>query len=286
MADWITGDAKKQTQKLKRPCTDRPLDSILAKSRANTSSGSGTMVSFGAVGVNKSRNSYLYSCDRQEIIDEVFDDYHNQTEKKSRLSIDQIQFLERSFEADSKLEPERKIQLAKDLGVLPRQIAVWFQNRRARCKTKQLETDYEMLLASYDSLKTDYDNLLNVNEKLKMEVLHLKENMFVGCNEKRNSRICDAEEFSGILLETHQESNVSAVGDKSENHGSARSNVTNDISPYFWNMISSPLTESGDSSHALEPDGSEFSPSEYCHSPANSSYLVFPAEEQCFSFWY
>lgn len=133
--------------------------------------GSGTMVSFGAVVVSKSRNSYLYSCDQEEIIDEVFDEYFNQTEKKSRLSIDQIQFLGRSFEADNKLEPERKIQLAKELGVQPRQIAVWFQNRRARCKTKQLETDYETLLASYDSLKTDYDNLFNENEKLKMEVV-------------------------------------------------------------------------------------------------------------------
>ncbi|XP_075479914.1 uncharacterized protein LOC142520698 isoform X1 [Primulina tabacum] len=286
MADWITSDAKKQTQKRKRPCSDRPLDPILAKSRANSSSGSGTMVSFGAVGVNKSRNSYLYSCDQEEIVDEVFDEYFNETEKRSRLSIDQIQFLERSFEVDNKLEPERKIQLAKELGVQPRQIAVWFQNRRARCKTKQLETDYEMLLASYDSLKTDYDNLLIVNEKLNMEVLHLKDNKFVVCNEKQNSKICDAEEFSGILLERHQESNVSVVSDKNKNHSSARSNVTDTISPYFSNMINSPLTESGDSSHAFELDGSEFSPSEYCLSPANSNYLLFPAEEHGFSFWY
>ncbi|XP_073126283.1 uncharacterized protein [Henckelia pumila] len=286
MADWITGDAKKQTQKRKNPGIDRGLDPILAKSRANSSSGSGTMVSFGGVGVNKSRNSYLYSRDQEEIIDEVFDEYFNQKEKKCRLSIDQIQFLERSFEADNKLEPERKIQLAKELDVQPRQIAVWFQNRRARCKTKQLETDYETLLASYDSLKTDYDNLLNQNEKLKMEVLHLKENVTVGCNEKQNSRIFDPEEFSGILIERHQESNVSAVGNMNKNHSSARSDVTDTISPCFSNMISSPLTESGDSSHAFEPDGSEFSPSVYCHSPANSSYLVFPAEEHGFSFWY
>lgn len=128
------------------------------------------MVSFGAVGMNKSRNSYLYYIDQEEMIDDVFYECFNVTEKKSRLSIDQIHFLERSFEADNKLEPERKIQLAKELGVQSRQIAVWFQNRRARCKTKQLETDYEMLLASYDSLKTDFDNLLNENVKLKMEV--------------------------------------------------------------------------------------------------------------------
>lgn len=110
--------------------------------------------------------------------------------------------------------------------------------------------------------------------------------MIAGCNEKRNSRICDAEEFSGILLGRHQESKESAVGIKNKNHSSARSNVTDTISPCFSNMINSPLTESGDSSHAFEPDRSEFSPSQYCHSPANSSYLVFPAEEHGFSFWY
>ncbi|KZV23346.1 Homeobox protein isoform 1 [Dorcoceras hygrometricum] len=285
MADWVGGDAKKLMQRRKRSCTDRPLEPIVAKSRANSSFGSSTMVSFGAFGA-KSRNSYLYSCDQEEIADEDFDEYLNQTEKKSRLSIDQVQFLERSFEADNKLEPERKIQLAKELGVQPRQIAVWFQNRRARCKTKQLETDYETLLASYDSLKTDYDNLLNEKEKLKMEVLHLKENVIVGCNGKRDSRICDAEESSEILLERHQESKDSAVGDENMNHSSVRSNATDTISPCFSNMINSPRTESGDSSHVFEPDWSEFSPSKYPHSPANSSYFVFPAEEHGFSFWY
>lgn len=131
------------------------------------------MVSFGGVGgVNGSSNSCYQFFDPQENGDEHLDDYFNQPEKKKRLSVDQVQFLETSFKNENKLEPERKVQLANELGMQPRQIAVWFQNRRARSKTKQLETEYETLHASYTSLKTDYDYLIKENEKLKTEVIY------------------------------------------------------------------------------------------------------------------
>lgn len=78
--------------------------------------------------------------------------------------------MEKSFEEENKLEPERKTQLAKKLGLQPRQVAVWFQNRRARWKTKQLERDYDVLKASYDSLLSNYDSIVKENEKLKSEV--------------------------------------------------------------------------------------------------------------------
>ncbi|XP_030513198.2 homeobox-leucine zipper protein ATHB-20-like [Rhodamnia argentea] len=95
-------------------------------------------------------------------------------ERKKRLSLEQVKALEKSFEIGNKLEPERKVQLARALGLQPRQIAIWFQNRRARWKTKQLERDYEVLKKQFEALKADNDALHAQNEKLHAELLVLK----------------------------------------------------------------------------------------------------------------
>ncbi|KAF8403190.1 hypothetical protein HHK36_011288 [Tetracentron sinense] len=88
-------------------------------------------------------------------------------ERKRRLTSDQIESLERSFQDEIKLEPERKMMLARELGLQPRQVAVWFQNRRARWKAKQLER-------VYDSLKQEFDVISREKQKLQEEVMKLK----------------------------------------------------------------------------------------------------------------
>ncbi|KAJ0817099.1 putative transcription factor homeobox-WOX family [Helianthus annuus] len=107
--------------------------------------------------------------------DMLEEEYYDEqlTEKKRRLSTEQVRMLERSFEEENKLEPERKTELAKKLGLQPRQVAVWFQNRRARWKTKTLERDYDRLKSSFDILTSDFDSIVKENEKLKAEVLSL-----------------------------------------------------------------------------------------------------------------
>ncbi|XP_052490769.1 homeobox-leucine zipper protein ATHB-6 [Gossypium raimondii] len=70
------------------------------------------------------------------------------TEKKRHLSMHQVKALEKNFDVGNKLEPERKVKLTEELGLQPRQVAIWFQNRRARWKTKVLEKDYAMLKAN------------------------------------------------------------------------------------------------------------------------------------------
>ena len=102
--------------------------------------------------------------------DELSDDGCQIGEKKKRLNLEQVKALEKSFEVGNKLEPERKMQLAKALGLQPRQIAIWFQNRRARWKTKQLEKEYEALKKQFEALRADNDSLKLQNQKLRTEV--------------------------------------------------------------------------------------------------------------------
>lgn len=123
------------------------------------------------------RSMSFSGVDRSEEVhgdDELSDDGSQLGEKKKRLNLEQVKALEKSFELGNKLEPERKVQLAKALGLQPRQVAIWFQNRRARWKTKQLEKDYEVLKKQFESLKADNDALQSQNKELNAELLALK----------------------------------------------------------------------------------------------------------------
>nr|XP_043624634.1 homeobox-leucine zipper protein ATHB-13-like [Erigeron canadensis] len=106
--------------------------------------------------------------------DELSDDGLIGSEKKRRLNIEQVRTLERNFELGNKLDPERKMQLARSLGLQPRQIAIWFQNRRARWKTKQLEKDYDVLKKQFEAIKAQNDSLVSQNHKLHAELMVLK----------------------------------------------------------------------------------------------------------------
>ncbi|OAY33446.1 homeobox-leucine zipper protein ATHB-6 [Manihot esculenta] len=118
-------------------------------------------------------------------------------EKKRRLSVDQVKALEKNFEVENKLEPERKVKLAQELGLQPRQVAVWFQNRRARWKTKQLERDYGVLKANYEAFKLNFESLQHDNEVLLKEVRELKAKLN---GEKTESNVSVKEEI--ILAES------------------------------------------------------------------------------------
>ncbi|CDY28673.1 hypothetical protein HID58_003927 [Brassica napus] len=117
-----------------------------------------------------------FFCSHEDLYDDDYYDDHT-PEKKRRLTSQQVHLLEKSFETENKLEPERKTQLANKLGLQPRQVAVWFQNRRARWKTKQLERDFNLLKSSYDQLLSNYDSILKDNHLLRSEVTSLVEKL-------------------------------------------------------------------------------------------------------------
>lgn len=67
------------------------------------------------------------------------------TRKKLRLSKEQSALLEESFKEHSTLNPKQKNALAKQLNLRPRQVEVWFQNRRARCVIYTLSCLHQFL---------------------------------------------------------------------------------------------------------------------------------------------
>jgi len=90
--------------------------------------------------------------------------------KKRKLSEEQVSLLEFYFGNEHKLESERKDRLASELGLEPRQVAVWFQNRRARWRNKKLEEEYSVL-------KKQQESTLFEKCRLESEVLKLKEQL-------------------------------------------------------------------------------------------------------------
>lgn len=102
-------------------------------------------------------------------------DLHNMTstrnsKTKRKFSDEQIKSLEIMFEAESRPESRRKQQLANELGLQPHQVAIWFQNRRARLKTKQIELEYRILKASYDTLASSFESLERERQSLLLQV--------------------------------------------------------------------------------------------------------------------
>lgn len=97
--------------------------------------------------------------------------HHSHGMKKStRLTMEQTRALEKSFEFEKILEAGRKEELSGALGLRPRQITIWFQNRRAKWKTAQLEKDFGVLKQNYESLETRYHTVVEENQKLQSEM--------------------------------------------------------------------------------------------------------------------
>ncbi|XP_066309270.1 homeobox-leucine zipper protein HOX3-like [Miscanthus floridulus] len=87
--------------------------------------------------------------------------------KKLRLSKEQSRLLEESFRLNHTLTPKQKEALAGKLALRPRQVEVWFQNRRARTKLKQTELECEYLKRCFGSLTEE-------NRRLQREVEELR----------------------------------------------------------------------------------------------------------------
>ncbi|KAG9153882.1 hypothetical protein Leryth_005986 [Lithospermum erythrorhizon] len=87
------------------------------------------------------------------------------------------------FEAKSRPELQMKQQLATRLGLQPRQVAIWFQNRRARSKSKQIEQEYTALKIKYENLASKFESSKKENQALLIQVRFT--NMLVVLNDSK-----------------------------------------------------------------------------------------------------
>ncbi|KZV30100.1 homeobox-leucine zipper protein ATHB-6-like [Dorcoceras hygrometricum] len=188
-------------------------------------------------------NNPIYSGEFGTFVEGLVEESKHVMEKKRRLGVEQVKALEKNFEVENKLEPDRKVKLAQELGLQPRQVAIWFQNRRARWKTKQLERDYDILKASYDALKHSYENLQRDNEILTKEIQELKSKD--GEDGKSESKVSAKEEATMVsdvekgklghetVACEHDNNHVSYIGNNGSSDSTDSSAILNeDNSPH------------------------------------------------------
>ncbi|KAK7317722.1 hypothetical protein RJT34_02180 [Clitoria ternatea] len=137
--------------------------------------------------------------------------HHRAKYNKKRLTEEQVAILENCFASNKKLEPEQKFQLANQLGVPPRQVAIWYQNKRARWKTQSLEVDHGVLQAKLENVMAEKKQLEKDVERLKAELKKAQEMLFVSNNNNNNNASC---EFSTSF----EEGGSSGVHDDSTTH--------------------------------------------------------------------
>nr|GMD97340.1 homeobox-leucine zipper protein ROC3 [Ipomoea batatas] len=79
----------------------------------------------------------------------------NKKKRYHRHTAHQIQEMETLFKECPHPDDKQRLKLSQDLGLKPRQVKFWFQNRRTQMKAQQDRSDNVVLRAENDSLKTE-----------------------------------------------------------------------------------------------------------------------------------
>ncbi|TXG54195.1 hypothetical protein EZV62_019451 [Acer yangbiense] len=91
----------------------------------------------------------------------------NKKKRYHRHTARQIQEMESMFKECPHPDDKQRMKLSQDLGLKPRQVKFWFQNRRTQMKAQQDRSDNVILRAENDSLK-------NENYRLQAELRNLE----------------------------------------------------------------------------------------------------------------
>lgn len=179
--------------------------------------------------------------------DVIMMSFGDQEKMKRRLTTNQLESLESSFQEEKKLDPDRKMKLARDLDLQPRQVAVWFQNRRARWKAKKLEH-------LYDALKLEFEVVSKEKQKLEEEVQRLKSMLMEQATKKQVYS-----SYTEASCEETAESTSGAAVNQNSGHNNCKNNAAdgtilirehnkddhflfnldnyNSVSPSYWGAL-------------------------------------------------
>uniref|UniRef100_A0A2C9U143 Homeobox-leucine zipper protein n=1 Tax=Manihot esculenta TaxID=3983 RepID=A0A2C9U143_MANES len=91
------------------------------------------------------KSTQEYTREFQAMLDSLEEEGHSEeaihaTEKKRRLTLEQVKALEKSFEVENKLEPEKKLKLAEELGLQQRQI----KELKAKLREENAESSHSV----------------------------------------------------------------------------------------------------------------------------------------------
>ncbi|KAI4355286.1 hypothetical protein L6164_004075 [Bauhinia variegata] len=204
-----------------------------------------------------------------------------------RFSDEQIKSLESMFETETRLEPRKKLQLAKELGLQPRQVAIWFQNKRARWKSKQLEQDYSILRANYNSLLSRFDAVKKEKQALLIQLQKLNDliqkpqEQIQRCAQVKAANSMDSESENGDNTKCQPELNPSPSMERSEHLHGVLSDDDSSIKAEYFGLEDEPsllnLVE-----HA---DGSLTSPEDWGTVESNVLLGQSTSDYQWWDFW-
>ncbi|GMI73664.1 ARABIDOPSIS THALIANA HOMEOBOX 7, homeobox 7 [Hibiscus trionum] len=134
---------------------------------------------------------------------------------KRKFTDEQIKSLELMFESETRLQPRKKMEVAKELGLHPRQVAIWFQNKRARWKSKQLERDYTILQQNHRILASKLETLIAEKQALVIQLQKLNDLLK---KQKEEGECCEqvAEKGEAIKSDSEGQLQLSLPVERSE----------------------------------------------------------------------
>ncbi|KAL5571090.1 hypothetical protein UlMin_020687 [Ulmus minor] len=153
-----------------------------------------------------------------------------------RLTQAQARLLETSFTTNQKLQSGRKLELAAKLGLSQRQVAVWYQNRRARQRTQTIELDYRAIRIKLEDVLEDKRRLEKEVGFLKDELNKAQQMLFLESNYQMSPP--QAASLPGSISESGVDCHASSSELNNCHYGGERSNclemevLYNSLSPW------------------------------------------------------